>query len=293
MPAPAPVDCMLPDSWYDHHIQSKLIMAGIKYPVYTNALQQVFPEGTNMPSAKVVYVPHFGDMSFDHLGDNVLAEEDNTTMCILITPPIPSFSYEKFRHGIINQDGSVSPGYLPDNFVHMASQSIQISFHALHNQLYQMMDNPPAYTVMGSKLSPLSSGKANIAIFIKFHTYESPFQVQSYYDIPGSNFKIRIIPKPIITRTPNEKLHEINITFDVLNPDNHLFQHAHAVGSRIVSHDLKLNFKHAKVIAGSKVSLVAHSKQPVNLSTHHARSLSAKISYAIMPYIVTNIRFES
>lgn len=288
----ATIDCMLPDSWFDHYTQSQLIMAGIKYPVYTNALKQVYPEGTYMPTANIVYVPHFGDMTFDHLGENVLAGEDQSTMCILITPPIPGFNYDKFRHGIVGEDGEVTPGYLPDNFVQMATHCIQISFDALHHQLYQMMDNPPAYTVMGAKLSPLSSGKANIALFIKFHTYESPFQIQSYYDIPSSNLKIRVIPKPIITRTANEKLYEVTITFDALNPDNALFQHAHAVGSRIVSHDLKLNFKHAKVIGGNKVNLVAHGKQPVNLSPHHSRTLAAKISYAMTPYIITNVRFE-
>lgn len=289
------IDYLLPDNWYDHHTQAQLILAGIKYPVYTNALKQVFPEGTQLPSAPIVYVPHFGDLSFDHLGDNVLANENSDNICILVTPPIPGFNYDKFIHGIFdeNQDQLPTQGYLPHNFVDMATHTIKISFDALHAQLYQIMDSPPPYTVLGAKLSPLSSGKANVALFIKFNTYDNPFVNQSYYDIPGHNLKIRIIPKPIITINKFTKLHELHISFDILNPDNQLFQHAHQVGSIIIPHDIqKYNFKHAKVNNGNKVVLVAHSTTPIN-NHNILRSIQHKISLAMTPYIANNFNIKT
>ena len=287
----APIDCMLPDSWYDHHTQSQLLMAGIKYPVYTRELQKIFPHGTQLPNTPIVYVPHFGDLSFDHLGDNVLANENTDNIIILVTPPIPGFNYDKFTHGIINNElDTPTQGFLPHNFVQNATHTIQISFDALHHQLYQIMDTPPTYHVLGAKLSPLSSGKANIALFLKFNSYDSPFLSQSYYDIPGHNLKIRIIPKPIITPNSNTTLHQFTVSFQVLNPDNNLFHQAHQVGSKIIPHLTAYNFKHAKVLA-NKVFLVAHStKAPLNKNI--LKTLLHNISFSMMPYIVTQINVE-
>lgn len=282
----ATIDCLLPDTWYDHHTQSQLLKAGIKYPVFTNALQQLFPLGTQLPSAPIVYVPHFGDLSFDHLGDNVLAKENNNNIIILVTPPIPGFNYDKFTHGIFDEyNETVTHGYLPHNFVDMATQTIDIAFNAFHAQLYNIMDTPPSYQVLGAKLSPLSSGKANIALFIKFNQ-QSPFISQAYYDIPGHNLKIRIIPNPIITHNSNTKIHQLTISFNVINPDNNLFHHAHQVASKIIPHITLYNFKHAKV-TGNTVTLVAHSTNNI-LNKHIFKTLQHNITAAMMPYIPTH-----
>ena len=280
---------MLPESWYDHHTQSQLLLAGIKYPVYTKALQNIFPQDTPLPAAPIVYVPHFGDLSFDHIGDNVLANEPNDNIIILVTPPIPGFNYDKFTHGILDHnEDSPTQGYLPDNFVDMASHTIQISFDALHHQLYQIMDTPPPYTVLGAKLSPLSSGKANIALFIKFNTH-SPFITQAYYDIPGHYLKIRIIPKPIIIQNSTQKLHELTISFTVFNPDNQLFQHAHQVGSKLIPHLTGYNFKHAKVTDGNTVTFAAHSQNYKHITL---RNIQHVLANAMTPYIITHIHIK-
>ena len=311
MVATAVKDCFLPNTWYPDYYQAELLAAGIKVPVYKQSLETVLGYKDNVPlpgKSDKVYVPHFGDQSIDHVYDaaegrgNPLANEDRSKMCILITPPIQGLDYYKFCHGVpimgkdvcddaVIEDDIVSvvDGYLPDNFRYNALHVQDISINALHNAL----DGKYRFEVLGAKLSPLSSGKANIAMFVKFET-ECPFDQQMYLPINDvSSMKIRVIPNPIITENSQMKMKCLDIIINVVNLDEGLFDHVYRFANSIMTHDLKLQLRHIRTDKGQSSLIIAgHALHDILISPYMQKLLARKITLGLMPYIVKNVEFH-
>lgn len=303
-------ECVLPEQWYSHEVQNELLAAGIKMPVYKEDLAKVMadldgmdPEAIRLPgSSDIVYVPHFGDKSLEIIHDtkrgNPLAEFDQSKMCILITPPIIGLDYAKFKHGIpvlgddICDDPEIAEelvtvvnGYLPYSFRESALHAQDVSLRTF----MRAMNYAHKFEIVGAKLSPLSSGKANIAMFIKFDK-ECPFDQQIYIPIRGSNMKIRVIPKPIIVNNSSESMKNIEIVVNVANVDESLFDYAHTFANNIITHDLKINLKHVRVDKANKnLIIVGHSRGEININTRMHKMLAHKITQGLIPYIVKKV----
>lgn len=305
-------DCALPANWYPHTVQSALMGAGIKMPVYKRNLEKVLRENDDsdvrLPGkSDMVFVPHFGDRSIDIIYDadedygNPLALENRDNLCLLITPPIPGFDYSKFMHGIpilgddvcadeeIREDlCGVMEGYLPEFFREAAldvqDQSLRTLVHSTHGM--------HKFVVMGCKLSPLTSGKANIVMFLKFEQ-ECPFEHQMYIPIYGSNMKIRIIPKPIITKNTQTKMKNLDIVVKMYTFDEALFDYAYKFGNDIITHDLGLNSRHIRLNKANQELIIAgHTLGDISISAYAQKSIIKKIQMGLQPYIVKDVSFK-
>ena len=314
-------DTFFSTNWHPAHYQAELIKAGIKMPVYKDSLLATLGEdqATGLPlpgRTDMVYVPHFGDHCLDIIYDalpgmgNPLAQEDRSRLCLLITPPIMGFDYNKFCNGIpilgddVCEDAEVREdlfgvmdGYLPDNFVENALHVQHISFDALQYHLANMSPYNNRFHVLGAKLSPLSSGKANIAIFLKFEG-KCPLSKQQYLDIPGvpGNMKIRVIPEPIVTENSLAAPNTLDIVVTVANPNDKLFDYAYKFANNLVSHDMRdldLQLRHIRTdkATGSLV-IATHSLKSVNLSPYLQKAITQKLKNGLMPeYLVNDVAF--
>lgn len=303
-------ECMLPQQWYSHEVQNELFAAGIKMPVYKDDLIKVMsdldgvaPEAIRLPgSSDMVYVPHFGDKSLDIIHDtkrgNPLAEFDQSKMCILITPPILGLDYAKFKHGIpvlgddICDDPEIAEelvtavdGYLPYGFRESALHAQDASLHTFERAL----NYAHKFEIVGAKLSPLSSGKANIAMFIKFDK-DCPFDSQMYIPIRGSNMKIRVIPKPIIVNNTSVPMKNVEIVANVANVDDRLFDFAYTFANNIITHDLKITLKHVRIDKANKnLIIVGHSRGEINMNTWVHKMITRKLTHGLFPYVVKSV----
>jgi hypothetical protein len=205
-------DVLMPSEWFSHEMQFEMLAAGIKTPVHTHGLSELF--GYPLPNTDYVYLAAFGDFTlrsvYEHTGGNPLAAYERSDLCIVITPTIDKFSYSKTVHGVptfakdLMDDDTlddlvyVEPGHLPYGFRESAERAQRIALDTIRNHTDQK------FTVLGAKLSPLSSGKGNIAMFVHFHGGcrfdRQEFLESGHFDtIMNRNIQIRLIPKPIIS----------------------------------------------------------------------------------------------
>lgn len=205
-------EVMMPSAWYNHKMQFDMISAGIKTPVYnTKGLGDIL--GMPLPSSQTVSLPAFGGISLREVykasGGNPLAKYDSNEMCIIMSPTIEGFSYTKtidgqpiFELNTYNLIGAKT-GYLPHTFRQNAIEAQRIALNTVR------ANTPSNFEVLAVKLNPLSSGRGNLAIYIRFEG-GCPFSRQCYLNsgIYGmtddgtrsdKEITIRLIPKPVIS----------------------------------------------------------------------------------------------
>jgi hypothetical protein len=310
------VDCFLPASWYPHDVQAQLIGAGIKMPVFKKSTEKILAESDELSvedvklpgKTNMVYVPHFGDEAIDHIYDayedlgNPLALEDRNKLCLLITPPIPGLDYNKFMHGItmtkhiLDKDGvkeeliRVFEGFLPYFFKDAAIDVQDASMDTLIREVGEYN----SFEVLGCKLSPLSSGKANIAMFLKFDK-QCPFDGQSYIPIHYGKFrgmKIRVIPRPFIIKNSKTKINNLDIVIKMASMDEDLFDFAFNFGNNIITHDLRLNTRHIRLNkANNELIFAGHTLDDIVITPYMQKALIRKIQLGLLPYIIRNVSF--
>lgn len=282
-----PADVMMPVEWYEPEMQFEMLAAGIKYPVYATAeledkLDMHLPQSAK--KAGIVYMPHFGNYSMRNLhevsGGNPLTREDRKRMCLVITPPIEGLSYSRAFHGcpVFESDDDTLPvavtqGQLPrgfrDNAILVQQQSLAV-LARLSNQRFE---------VLGAKLSPLSSNRANIVIYVRFE-HECPFDRQFYEEMQGyelmqqrranpiKNFqrrpqgrgqpaqqqtnapKVRIVPHPIISDDESIPCARFEVQF--AHVDNGLFEHAYNYMQHLVEERLGMHLRHIRLHRGER-----------------------------------------
>lgn len=209
-------DVLLPDEWYSHRIQSEFFRAGLRMPVYADAL-----------SAKLgVPVPHddHGMCFIPGIGDDLIAElwrshgspmHDRFTqenLCVLASPPLCLFDNTHLVGAHVQVDASgeptrvVSMDSLPRDFNREVTSSICLAFTTFVN-------NVTDGYVVGARLNMLSSGLQNVVVFVHVPG-GAPLTRQVYlpvlehirraYDYTpprcfgsGKDLRIRVIPRPV------------------------------------------------------------------------------------------------
>lgn len=263
-----PTDVMMPSEWYSYEMQSELFAAGIKYPVYANKeledkLDLSLP--TSAFAKGIVYLPHFGNFSMRNLhqatGGNPLTKEERSRMCLVITQPIEGLSYSRAFHGNPQYDNEgdefpavIIPGQLSRNF---RENAIIVQRQAMM-ALRRMTDQH--FEVMGCKLSPLSSNRANIVMYVRFE-HECPFERQFYEALKPAELrlqqrrgyqvsenvgsKVRIVPRPIISDEEYIPCAKLEIQFAFV--DNGLFEHAYNYVQHLVEDKMGMHLRHIRL----------------------------------------------
>ena len=268
------LDVLLPASWYPHEMQAEMLAAGIKTPVFTNGLSAAlgYDVPTDMP---IAYVPAFGGTTlrnvYEATGGNPITSYARNNMCIIVTPTIDKFSYSKTIHGVpqrlrdfiddeeavnmsIEQLDSVigvEPGHLPAGFRENAMDAMQIALDTVRTFTDQRFE------VVSRKLSPLTSGKGNVAMFLHFPD-GVPFAKQDYLmssvfdEVMKCNIKIRVIPYPVVSRFDEPQV-AVKFSVKFVTVDRALFNKAfpllqHAISGafkdsnlRFIKPDMKAN----------------------------------------------------
>lgn len=308
-------DFLLPDSWYPHEMQSELLAAKIKTPVYTSGLSAFLD--CDVPDTDVVFVPAFGGSSLRHIydatGGNPIASIPRDDMCVIITPTLAKFSYSKTVHGVpvrvrdmlsdeeandfsdeeLEEILAVEPGHLPSGFRENALDIQQLA-------LTTVADHAGGwpFAVLGAKLSPLTSGKGNIAIFVQFPR-GCPFDKQVYLDSGvydndmKRNIQIRVIPRPVVTSFDDE-LCGVKFTMKFLSVDNALFDKAFPLIQHVISKTFvasNLRFIKPVVKTGELVGLVQTTN---DVSSHELATFKqALASIKFSPYVLVDTLAET
>eukprot|EP00798_Chlamydomonas_sp_ICE-L_P019654 gene19654-26340_t len=218
-------DVLMHDEWHPHTIQYELIKAGLKYPIKYSLNKQC-------------YVAAFGDMCMTHMiddtGGNALASEPRSHMCIVITHSVRGFNYEKAMFGHVTRDGRFMEGFFPFTFCFNA----QTAQRSAIKELGRLTDQ--RYKVLGAKLNPLSSGLANIVMFVRFDQ-SCPFDRQLY-----SN-RTRFVPTPLITKF-NEPVKCLRVKIGFLQVDDALFDEAYNFMQNMGITVMGCRLRHIKMI---------------------------------------------
>lgn len=304
-------DLLLPNSWFPHEMQAEMLAANIKTPVYTAGLADKL--GYQIPSYPIVCVPSFGGTTLRNVytatGGNPLANYNNKNLCVVMTPTINKFSYSKTVHGvpmkvkdmidegdaealgddILEELVAAEQGHLPPGFREDCIDIQQIAMDTI------MAFTDQRFEVVATKLSPLSSGKGNIAIFLNFPS-GCPFDQQQFLDSGvtdrESNLKtiqIRVIPSPIVSRF-DEPQNGIKFAINFLDVDNHLFNKAFPLIQHVIMVALPgANLRYAKPDSRNR-QLVGLVQMPYEAQKEDLTRLShglSKINYN--PYIFKTV----
>jgi hypothetical protein len=245
-------DVLMSNEWYPHDVQVQMIKAGVKYPIkYT--------------LGKQCYIPAFGDMSMrtmiQETGGNALFGEDRTKLCLVVTRPVQGFNYEKAMFGSKAKNGDFVEGFFPYSFSKNACIAQQ---HAM-NELSALTDQK--YSWLGSKLSPLSSGLANIVIYVRFDN-ACPFEKQFY-----SN-QIRFIPSPYISEY-EEPAKCIRTVIEFYSVDEGLFKESYEYMQNLSINELNCRLRHIKLVKDKNelhvVSQVEDDEVLVGIDAKHEK----------------------
>lgn len=286
-----PVDAMFPPEWYDMGMQFEMLAAGIKFPVYANAaleerLDMDLPDSAL--ASGFVYMPHFGNYSMREVhraaGGNPLAAEDRSRMCLVITQPVEGLSYSRAFSGCPVFEGeddteplAVEAGRLPMGF---RDSALRVQGQALA-ALARLTDQ--RFEVLGAKLSPLSSNRANIVMYVRFE-HACPFERQFYEPLlpqelgapqqqqrrrgcrggrgraparqqgqaqaqgqqqQDAGAKVRIVPRPIISNAEELVCAQFEIGF--AHVDNGLFDHAYKYVQHLIEERLGMHMRHIRL----------------------------------------------
>lgn len=235
---------MFPSNWHDEGLQFRLIKAGITAPINTSGLQNLYP---GLPDKQHVYVPFIADDSIKILwgmtGGNPISDIDRNKLCLVVTPTIRGFKYDEVFYGVpMPYSEEMTQKQLPSYFETNVMQVRDIAIRTLNDLTDQK------YEVIATKLNPLSSGKGNLVIFVKFES-ECPFDKQFYTQSthPHASYqKVRFIPKPIVTKfgAPQPG---IKISFKFLNVSQEMFSELYVLFQNFIESDLKMHLRFMKI----------------------------------------------
>lgn len=301
-------DVFLPSEWFSHEMQFQMMAAGLKTPVYTQGLSELF--GYPLPDKEIVYVPAFGDLTlknvFAQTGGNPIAKLPRSELCIVITPTIDKFSYSKTIHGIptfakdlMGDDDDtlddlvyVEPGHLPHGFRESAERAQRIAL----DTICQYTDQK--FSVVGTKLSPLSSGKGNIAMFVHFPD-GCPFERQEFlmsdvFDATmNKNIQIRVIPKPLVSKFED---YNIGLKFSIrfMEVDRNLFDLSFPIIRHFVETSFansNLRFIKPNIHTHELIGVVQTPEVPSNDELDAFCKAVKSAKYA--PYVVMDVLLET
>jgi hypothetical protein len=291
-------DVMFDNDWHPHATQYQLLKTGLKAPVYSKGLSTLIPGFPENHKDEIVYVPFLGDNSIKQAwqasGGNPLANEDREKLCLLISPVIIGFNYDDVFYGHVDSedDELVTRTEIPSYFERNVYQTIDFTVRAFS----QVTTQP--YQILASKLNPLSSGKANIVMYIKFSHY-CEFDRQTYYTPEGfvsrmkNTPKIRIIPKPYITKF-GEPEQGYKFTFNFMNGDEEIYKHMFHTLQTFVERDLNLHLRHIKGnTAGNTLTVFTQSTKnsanDIAVFKDRMKNFVSKYKQNIAPYIITDM----
>jgi hypothetical protein len=300
-------DVLMPSEWFSHEMQFEMLAAGIKTLVHTHGLSELF--GYPMPDTDYVYLPAFGDFTlqsvYDHTGGNPLADYARSDLCIVITPTIDKFSYSKTIHGVptfakdlMGDDDTfddlvyVEPGHLPYGFRESAERAQRIALDTIRSYTNQK------FTVLGAKLSPLSSGKGNIAMFVHFHG-GCPFHRQEFLEsgqfdaTMNKNIQIRLIPTPIISKF-DEYISGLKFNIRYMEVDKNLYDMAFPILRHAVENSFKgsnLRFIKPSVRTNELVGVIQMSGEIFDEEIDQFIKTVRTTKYA--PYILMDVQLST
>ena len=262
------VDVMLPDEWYSHSDQSKLFRAHVKYPVYTegvlNMIGDLDEAGFGQRHSKC-FLPNFGDEVLRHVFDNCkggdpLFEEDRGDMCLLFSPIVKGFNYERSMYGKLLGDGrTVHKGGFDESFVKNAIYAQQVA-----QLVMQDYSDGSKYEIFGTKLNQLQSGKSNIVMYLKFPR-GCPFESQTYLHSTSFDTKVRVLPNPIVTQFKDD-FYGFKLTLTFLAVTQELYDRSYNFIQSVVKDDLKLFMRYIKTRA-AKGQLEVYAQRDVDTPT--------------------------
>jgi len=299
-------DVFLPSEWFSEEMQFNMLAAGIKTPVYTRGLAELF--GYTLPDTDIVFVPAFGDFTlqsvYNESGGNPLAVYDRSELCIVITPTIDRFSYSKTIHGnptfaneLMDDDNYndlvyVEPGQLPRGFRESAEKAQHIALETIKKHTDQK------FTVVGAKLSPLTSGKGNIAMFVHFND-GCPFDRQEFLqsgqfdETMNKEIQIRLIPRPIVSAY-DDYITGLKFTIKYMDVDRNLFEMAFPLLRHMVEKSFKgsnLRFIKPSVRTNELIGVIQISEE---LSDDDLKQfLKAVRAIKYTPYILLDIQLST
>jgi hypothetical protein len=291
-------DALLPTEWFAHDQQAIMFKANLKYPCYGDAFENAtHNEGVvpvylravssgKEPVHAIYNVPSFSKETLaavtnsSALGDP-LHREDRDKLCLLFTPTLPRFSFEKGIYGEATEDGVV-PGSLPADFPEQCNEAQC----AAHRVLREHTSEP--YHVMGTKLNQLGSGACNIVVYLKFPS-GCPFQDQRYLESEhlfsqsvraprgggsrggggggggrsrgavragGAPVKVRIVPHPIVLKHHVDAV-GLRLVFKFFGADmRKLYNRLYAFLRNIVVGDLRMFLRFIRA-RGDTIDVVA------------------------------------
>lgn len=241
-------DVLLPEEWYSHEDQAKLIRANIKYPVYTRGLGAAFGGDALDALAEKrpqVFVPNFGDESLGILhrktGGDPLFDLDRANVCLAFTPIVKGFNYERSLFGTLSGDAAYA-GIIPDHFVENAVYAQQVAQLIMRENA-----NPCDFVVMGAKLNQLQSGSSNIVLYLNFPA-GCPFTTQTYLTSRVFDTKVRVMPSPIMTLY-KEEARGVKLVLRFLAVDQELYDRVYKFLQRVIVDDLKMFLRYIKTRA--------------------------------------------
>lgn len=309
----ADLDVMMPDEWFPHETQFELLAAGLKAPVNVNGLSTIlpgFPEEQLAGRCATVSMPFIADDAIKHVwratGGNPLAREPRDKMCLLITPVVPGVSYDNVFYGrpaykkeLDGGEGEDQQTFTLDRLPRYFRRNVLQTVHYSLAALRELTRQP--YQILAAKLNPLSSGKANIVLFLRFANF-CEFERQMYYtpervQVPitggaqdASKPKIRIIPRPIVTPF-GEPERGFKVTFEFLSSDGDLFGALYNTLRNFAEGTLGLHMRHIKCDpANNKISVVGQvtEKTDVEALGDRLRAFEATRS-PFFPYVLKSV----
>jgi hypothetical protein len=242
-----PINLLFPNSWHSDTLQYRLVRAGIVAPINTTGLQDLYP---GLPEGRVAHVPFFGDDSLKHFwektGGNPIALIQRSKLCIVVSPIVHGVRYNDIFFGKPDETDvecervvrKPLPPYFEENF-ELARKTTIATLNDLTSQTYE---------VLATKLNPLSNGKCNVVIFIKFQ-HECPFDRQFYTPVPWpapNDPKVRIIPHPLVSQF-GEPQPGLKLTFNFVFTDKDVFKVMYSLFQNFVEHTLGMHFRYMKV----------------------------------------------
>lgn len=288
---------------YATDFQVPVALAGLTMPVYVKSLRAgLYVLPSFLKDEDIVRMPGLGDKSLDNLYDeepemgNPLSYVPKKELCLVITPPIWGFKYDQVLHGVavkvkdmiddgddaemVREHGdeaiAARRGCMPDDFVGNVKRLQRVSLERMQ------AENPCApFEVLGARLSPLTSGAANVLIVLRF-SEGCPYKTQHYLDIPGvsgmRNMRVRVIPQPIIVKNSETAFHVAEVRIEVLGgADDAIFRgmHSHAEG---IATMMKAKLKHQRTDrATGKLIIQVQSLDAIDMSAETVKRVNGRI----------------
>ena len=213
------MDVLLPEEWYSHALQSALFGAGLRVPVYADALSdELKTRGFLGPDEKVpanelgiCFIPGIPNEFMYHMmrtyGTPITEMAIRQRTVVVITPPLACFDNNHILGAkVVTDHNSGEPLMVLHKDAPPASleYDVQHAFCHLHAAMAKMFPGNP-FDFIGARLNPLTSGLQNIVCHLRL-AYDIKETEQRYIDTSEvvmnltdaytPNVRTRIIPMP-------------------------------------------------------------------------------------------------